>query len=191
MFLVNIQINDWLSLFFSLADNRPCTRADRPDSRIPELSRLSHARQEARPQVCDAPPAAARLSPNDRTRVARALEVVEATGRPLADWQAQGLPALILGFITPWYLSDRPSDAGWLEPEEREWLIRELAQEAAFKRTHRPTTVRQALTSRYVLVLSAALCLIVLASYGYIFWLPTTIQQHSGRSNVQSKFNLG
>src|SRR5690242_4594557 len=41
------------------------------------------------------PAAAARLSPNDRTRVARALEVVEATGRPLADWQAQGLPALI------------------------------------------------------------------------------------------------
>jgi tRNA dimethylallyltransferase len=41
------------------------------------------------------PAAAARLSPNDRTRVARALEVVEATGRPLADWQAHGLPALI------------------------------------------------------------------------------------------------
>jgi tRNA dimethylallyltransferase len=41
------------------------------------------------------PAAAARLSPNDRTRVARALEVVEATGRPLADWQTKGLPALI------------------------------------------------------------------------------------------------
>jgi tRNA dimethylallyltransferase len=41
------------------------------------------------------PAAAARLSPNDRTRVARALEVVEATGRPLADWQAHGSPALI------------------------------------------------------------------------------------------------
>jgi tRNA dimethylallyltransferase len=41
------------------------------------------------------PAAAARLSANDRTRVARALEVVEATGRPLAGWQTQGLPALI------------------------------------------------------------------------------------------------
>ena len=41
------------------------------------------------------PAAAARLGRNDRTRVARALEVVEATGRPLAAWQAQGLPALI------------------------------------------------------------------------------------------------
>ncbi|HWL47553.1 MAG TPA: tRNA (adenosine(37)-N6)-dimethylallyltransferase MiaA, partial [Sphingomonadaceae bacterium] len=33
------------------------------------------------------PPAAGRLHPADTTRVARALEVVRATGRPLADWQ--------------------------------------------------------------------------------------------------------
>jgi tRNA dimethylallyltransferase len=33
------------------------------------------------------PGAAARLSPADTARVARALEVVRATGRPLADWQ--------------------------------------------------------------------------------------------------------
>jgi tRNA dimethylallyltransferase len=41
------------------------------------------------------PVGAARLNPNDRTRVARALEVVEATGRSLTDWQREGLPALI------------------------------------------------------------------------------------------------
>jgi len=35
---------------------------------------------------CD-PPAAARLAPADTTRVARALEVVRSTGRPLAAWQ--------------------------------------------------------------------------------------------------------
>ena len=33
------------------------------------------------------PAGAARLHANDTTRVARALEVVRATGRPLADWQ--------------------------------------------------------------------------------------------------------
>lgn len=39
---------------------------------------------------------AARLGPNDTTRVLRALEVVEATGRPLAAWQKEaGLPPLI------------------------------------------------------------------------------------------------
>ena len=35
------------------------------------------------------PAAAARLNPRDTTRVARALEVVRATGRPLAAWQAE------------------------------------------------------------------------------------------------------
>ncbi len=34
------------------------------------------------------PAAAARLAPADTTRVARALEVVRSTGRPIADWQA-------------------------------------------------------------------------------------------------------
>ena len=33
------------------------------------------------------PAAAARLRPTDRTRIARALEVVLSTGRPLAEWQ--------------------------------------------------------------------------------------------------------
>lgn len=35
------------------------------------------------------PAAAARLSPNDTTRVARALEVVRSTGQPIAHWQAR------------------------------------------------------------------------------------------------------
>ena len=38
---------------------------------------------------------AARLKPRDRTRIARALEVIEATGRSLADWHREGLPPLL------------------------------------------------------------------------------------------------
>jgi tRNA dimethylallyltransferase len=38
---------------------------------------------------------AARLPPADSTRVARALEVLEATGRPIADWHKAGLPPLL------------------------------------------------------------------------------------------------
>jgi tRNA dimethylallyltransferase len=41
------------------------------------------------------PEAAGRLKPRDRVRIARALEVVEATGRPLAEWHAHGLPPLL------------------------------------------------------------------------------------------------
>jgi tRNA dimethylallyltransferase len=39
--------------------------------------------------------AAERLKPRDRTRIARALEVVEATSRSLSDWHRDGLPPLL------------------------------------------------------------------------------------------------
>ena len=35
------------------------------------------------------------LKPADRTRIARALEVLQATGRPLAAWHREGLPPLV------------------------------------------------------------------------------------------------
>jgi tRNA dimethylallyltransferase len=41
------------------------------------------------------PASAERLNPRDRTRIARALEVVEATGRSLTDWHRDGLPPLL------------------------------------------------------------------------------------------------
>jgi tRNA dimethylallyltransferase len=41
------------------------------------------------------PVSAERLKPRDRTRIARALEVVEATGRTLPDWHREGLPPLV------------------------------------------------------------------------------------------------
>jgi tRNA dimethylallyltransferase len=38
---------------------------------------------------------AQRLRPRDRTRIARALEVIQATGRSLTDWHREGLPPLL------------------------------------------------------------------------------------------------
>jgi tRNA dimethylallyltransferase len=43
---------------------------------------------------CD-PDTAERLRPRDRTRIARALEVIEATKRSLTDWHREGLPPLL------------------------------------------------------------------------------------------------
>jgi tRNA dimethylallyltransferase len=43
---------------------------------------------------CD-PASAERLKPRDRARIARALEVVEGTGRALTDWHREGLPPLL------------------------------------------------------------------------------------------------
>jgi tRNA dimethylallyltransferase len=41
------------------------------------------------------PSGAARLKPNDRTRIARALEVLEATGRSLAEWHRDGMQPIL------------------------------------------------------------------------------------------------
>jgi tRNA dimethylallyltransferase len=41
------------------------------------------------------PASAERLKPRDRTRIARALEVIEATGRSLTDWHRDSLPPLL------------------------------------------------------------------------------------------------
>ncbi|MBX9823866.1 MAG: tRNA (adenosine(37)-N6)-dimethylallyltransferase MiaA [Xanthobacteraceae bacterium] len=41
------------------------------------------------------PATATKLKPGDRMRIARALEVLEATGRSLADWQRDGMPAML------------------------------------------------------------------------------------------------
>ena len=41
------------------------------------------------------PASAGRLKPRDRIRIARALEVLEATGRSLTDWHRDGLPPVL------------------------------------------------------------------------------------------------
>ena len=57
-------------------------------------------------QQCD-PESAARIMVRDRSRILRALEVVEATGRTITDWHQHGLPPVIAPgravkiFLTP------------------------------------------------------------------------------------------
>jgi tRNA dimethylallyltransferase len=41
------------------------------------------------------PAGAARIMPRDRSRILRALEVHQATGRPISDWHREGLPPVI------------------------------------------------------------------------------------------------
>lgn len=51
----------------------------------------------------------------------------------LHGWQwlfiVEGLPASILGLLCLRWLTDRPSEADWLEPEQRAWLTNALAEE--------------------------------------------------------------
>ena len=79
-----------------------------PDVREDVRARLERDGVEAlHAQLMQRDPASAeRLKPRDRIRIARALEVVEATGRPLADWHRDGLPPLLPpGTFTALFLS--------------------------------------------------------------------------------------
>lgn len=89
----------------------------------------------------------------------------------------EGIPAIVAGFITLGYVTDHPKDAHWMSDDEREWLIRRLKAEKEWKASFGKTSIWQALRQRNVLILSLLLCLVVMASYGFILWLPTTIQK--------------
>ena len=62
------------------------------------------------------PEGAARIRPTDRTRVLRALEVIEATGRPLAAWHAEPAAAPLVAPAAP------PGPAGLAMPMTRRAL---------------------------------------------------------------------
>ncbi|HZT31573.1 MAG TPA: MFS transporter [Bryobacteraceae bacterium] len=104
----------------------------------------------------------------------------------LAGWRwifiLQGLPAVLLGLITIFYLTDHPREAKWLEPEERAWIAGELEAEKRRKRAAGHISAWQALRHRDVLLLAVALSCANIGSYAYAFWLPTTLRRASGFS---------
>src|SRR5207248_4569606 len=55
----------------------------------------------------------------------------------MKGWQwvflVEGIPSVLLGLITLFYLTDRPADAAWLSPEERDWLVQRLEHERAHR----------------------------------------------------------
>ncbi len=75
-----------------------------------ECDRLGVEALHARLALLD-PPTAARLSPRDRQRITRALEVCEASGRPLSWWHGRrGRPAL----VGEWHVIELTAAAGVL-----------------------------------------------------------------------------
>src|SRR4029077_8078158 len=66
----------------------------------------------------------------------------------LKGWQwiflAEGLPSIILGVVTLLYLTDRPAQAKWLSPAERDWLTGRLQREQAHREQRYGFTLAQA-----------------------------------------------
>jgi len=94
----------------------------------------------------------------------------------------EGIPAVVFGIVTFFYLTDWPSQARWLALPEREWIRRELNREKAEKGTVRSYTIAQALRHREVILLTLIYFLGATGIYGFTIWLPTILKRASGFS---------
>jgi MFS transporter, ACS family, tartrate transporter len=107
----------------------------------------------------------------------------------LAGWQwlflAEGLPAVMLGVAAASYLPDNPTDAGWLNPDERRILIRNLALERESRAAESSRTLAQALASGRVWLLALLYFTIVFGHYGIALWLPQMLKTFGGLSDLE------
>ena len=105
----------------------------------------------------------------------------------LAGWRwlfiLEGLPAVLVGIITYFYMTDRPAQAHWLAQEERDWLVNELRAELQAKKQVRDYTTLQAFRDRRILILTIAFFLALTGALGTIYWIPTFVKRLSGVSN--------
>jgi MFS transporter, ACS family, tartrate transporter len=95
----------------------------------------------------------------------------------------EGIPAILLGLIAFFFLTDWPSQARWLAPEQRQWISRRLEEEKPPNR--QSVSLGQALRSRSVLLLAVSAFLQYFTGYSVIFWLPTVLKSQSGFSDLQ------
>ena len=123
-------------------------------------------------------------------------------GSPLAGWilghpwmgvdgwrwlfVLEGMPAVLLGVVAFFYLTDWPREAAWLAPEQREWIEQKLEEEKPAGQEK--LTVWQALRSGPILLLSSAAFLQYFVFYTFAFWLPTMLKRQSGFSDLRVGF---
>ena len=106
----------------------------------------------------------------------------------LAGWRIMFLgvavPAILIGVVAWFYLVDRPSQAKWLTPAERDWLGAELAAEERAKANsaarHHVHPVA-ALTSGRVWMFALVYFGLIYGLYALAFFLPTIIGGFEGR----------
>jgi ACS family tartrate transporter-like MFS transporter len=118
----------------------------------------------------------------------------------LQGWQwlflCEGVPAIILGIVVLFYLTDRPEVADWLTPSEREAITAELSIERSsiggsprdhrFNRWSNETSISifEALTNPTILLLGVIFLLAAIGFYGYSFWAPLVIKSVTGVSDL-------
>jgi ACS family tartrate transporter-like MFS transporter len=102
----------------------------------------------------------------------------------LANWQMlyilEAVPAIILGWVVLKYMTDSPSKAHWMQPEEREWLMAKLKAEAEARESHAGHTAGALSALRDPRVLALALIYFGTSAglYTLGLWAPLIIRQY-------------
>ncbi|MBU3749777.1 MAG: MFS transporter [Mycobacterium sp.] len=122
-----------------------------------------------------------------------AVPIASAVGTPLAAWLIQtghgvwglagwrfmmicvGLPAVLLGVVCWFYLTDRPADAHWLTTDQRHWLAETLAAEEQRVSTRYRFPLRRTLTSPRVWALAVVYFTVAYGLYALAFFLPSIV----------------
>ncbi|HTY25248.1 MAG TPA: MFS transporter [Desulfomonilaceae bacterium] len=106
----------------------------------------------------------------------------------LAGWQwlfvLEGIPSLVMGIITLWYLDDGIDSAKWLTQDEKQVLKHHIAVEKQEKSRH---SLRDGLLDWRVWLFGFVYFCFVAGLYGISFWLPQMIKS----SGVQNALYIG
>lgn len=96
---------------------------------------------------------------------------------------SEGLLPFVWLVIWLTQIVDHPHQAGWISPEERDYLETTLRRESSELQTQSKAPVLQTLLHPQVLLLVAIYFLINCGNYGYLFWLPSALQAAQKMSN--------
>jgi MFS transporter, ACS family, tartrate transporter len=109
----------------------------------------------------------------------------------LHGWQwmfiIEALPSLLMTFVVLYHLTDRPSLASWLRPDERKWLPEGLDAERANRETFFCEGWLKSMVSSRVLVLAAVYFCVQIPLNSLLFFLPQIVKNF-GLTNVQAGF---
>lgn len=107
-----------------------------------------------------------------------------------AGWEwvflATGVPAVIAGIVTLFYLDDTPQKAAFLSDEEKTWLADTLTRENAGMEKKADNGFK-ALVNPTVLLMAICYVGFPLAAYGLSYWLPTIVKGF-GVSDMENGF---
>ncbi len=110
-----------------------------------------------------------------------------------AGWQwvflATGVPAVVAGIVTFFYLDDTPEQAKFLSQDEKRWLHDRLARENSGMEEHADNGFKALVNPRVLLM---ALCYVgfPLAAYGLSYWLPTIVKGFGVSNTVNGFINI-